>query len=1402
MPHKHLWLRPCASYLLLFCFINSGIAADPIKINGPLVSGGGVTNYSLQFSPDSSRVLYLADQDTDQVFELYSVPSGGGTPTKLNGTLVGGGGVDVFNVDFSPDSSRVLYNADQDSDEVFEVYSVLSGGGTPVKLNGPLISGGDVSPYSQEFSPDSSFVLYNADQDTDGVNEIYSVPSGGGTPVKLNDTLVAGGNVFSIGSGLQFSPDSSRVLYTADQDTDEIFEIYSVPSGGGTPVKLNGPLVAGGIAYSSSLHFSPDSSRVLYVAEQDTLFVKELYSVPSSGGTPVKLNDTLVTNGDVSSDGLQFSPNGSRVLYLADQDTDQVNEIYSVPSGGGSPVKLNDTLVAGGDVFSSGLQFSPDSSRVLYNADQDTDGVTEIYSVPSSGGTPVKLNDTLVAGGDVSSGGLQFSPDSSRVLYLADQDTDEVFEIYSVSSSGGTPVKLNDTLVAGGDVSYNDLQFSPDSSRVLYRADQDTDGVIEAYLVPSEGGTPVKINGPLVAGGSLSPAFSGAVQFSPDGSKVLYLAAQDTAGVAEAYIRIIRDRSLGGGGDWDTPGTWDQNVLPDEVMQVFIESPVVANAGTPRTVNELIVADGSASLALKTNADINATNGLFLKTGILSIEDDGSVLNLGTDPLPAGSGLLNIGSDGRFSMDDGSVTAANFTRAVGGTFDFTGGTFEIDGGDGVFNSSYVVEGPQATAPDFRATDGADVAVDFSWQIGTTAGQFGSTFISGVNGARRSTIRGIGGGGGADLVVGLDGTGTLTVLDGGLADLRDDFILGFNSTGNGTAVISGVNGAFRSTVEANNSGGNSAVQIGASGFGDLTIASGGLVTTSGDAWVGQSGGALGLVTLSASSGGFDATLEVADDMGIGGTTTSAGGTAIVSVFTGGLLEVGGTTQVWDGGTLTLDGGSVITTDFQKTSGATFTFNGGTFEVRSGDSVFNTSMIYGGPQAISTPTFKATQGADVAVDFAWQIGASGGEFGATLITGVNGARRSTIRGTGGGGGADLVVGVNGTGTLTVLDGGLADLRDDFILGNGSTGDGTAVVSGVNGAFRSTVEANNSGGNSAVQVGVSGIGDLAISSGGLVMTSGDAFVGQSSGSNGTLTIGGSSGGFDATLDVADDMGIGGTTGSAGGTANVTVNTGGLLQVDDTLKLWGAGTLNLLGGTLDAATIDHTEGGTFNFTGGRLQVDTFTGSLTNQGGTLAPGSSPGTTAITGNYDQPFGSLEIEISGLTAGTNFDLVSVTGTATLGGDLTIDLLSGFIPDTSDSFTVLSAGDLSGSFNNVADGARLATVAGTADFLVNYDGTTDTVVLSDFAPILDGDLNIDGFVDASDAGVMFANWGPTTLGYFDGNLNGDAFVDAADAGIMFANWTGDTGPLSATIPEPTTLLLASLAGCMLLQRKQRI
>ena len=80
--------------LLATALITESVNAGVIKLNAELTPSGDVYCRGIQFSPDGSRVLYLADQDTDEVDELYSVPAAGGTPVKLNSALPSGGNLD------------------------------------------------------------------------------------------------------------------------------------------------------------------------------------------------------------------------------------------------------------------------------------------------------------------------------------------------------------------------------------------------------------------------------------------------------------------------------------------------------------------------------------------------------------------------------------------------------------------------------------------------------------------------------------------------------------------------------------------------------------------------------------------------------------------------------------------------------------------------------------------------------------------------------------------------------------------------------------------------------------------------------------------------------------------------------------------------------------------------------------------------------------------------------------------------------------------------------------------------------------------------------------------------------------------------------------------------------------
>ena len=79
--------------------------------------------------------------------------------------------------------------------------------------------------------------------------------------------------------------------------------------------------------------------------------------------------------------------------------------------------------------------------------------------------------------------------------------------------------------------------------------------------------------------------------------------------------------------------------------------------------------------------------------------------------------------------------------------------------------------------------------------------------------------------------------------------------------------------------------------------------------------------------------------------------------------------------------------------------------------------------------------------------------------------------------------------------------------------------------------------------------------------------------------------------------------------------------------------------------------------------------GNVTNNGAEVAPGNSPGTLSVTGNFTQNSGALVIEVEGNTPGT-FDQLAVTGSAVLKGTLKL-VTSGYTPAWDDTFTMVSS-----------------------------------------------------------------------------------------------------------------------------------
>ncbi|MCB1964701.1 MAG: hypothetical protein KDI64_01260, partial [Candidatus Accumulibacter sp.] len=143
-------------------------------------------------------------------------------------------------------------------------------------------------------------------------------------------------------------------------------------------------------------------------------------------------------------------------------------------------------------------------------------------------------------------------------------------------------------------------------------------------------------------------------------------------------------------------------------------------------------------------------------------------------------------------------------------------------------------------------------------------------------------------------------------------------------------------------------------------------------------------------------------------------------------------------------------------------------------------------------------------------------------------------------------------------------------------------------------------------------------------------------------------------------------------------------------------AGSTLLDGGRLSAPGIVKLLGGSLSGSGS-IDAD-----LANSA-VIDPGSPLGTLTVAGDYSQTAsGVLDVELGGVSAGSQFDQLAIAGGATLDGTLDVALRNGFTPSSGDSFAIASFASRSGQF------ARISSPS--AVLRANYTGS-DLTLLSE-------------------------------------------------------------------------------------------
>ncbi len=141
-------------------------------------------------------------------------------------------------------------------------------------------------------------------------------------------------------------------------------------------------------------------------------------------------------------------------------------ELYAIDTATAAATKLNGSLPLGGNVIAFAL--TPDESTVVYQADQTADGVFELFAVPLTGGTPVRISEAMTTSSGVAEGWSIGS--SQHVLYRSDLGTPGYARLFGSPLDGGPVIELSAPAMPSW-TSVQEFDIAEDGTQVVFNAD-------------------------------------------------------------------------------------------------------------------------------------------------------------------------------------------------------------------------------------------------------------------------------------------------------------------------------------------------------------------------------------------------------------------------------------------------------------------------------------------------------------------------------------------------------------------------------------------------------------------------------------------------------------------------------------------------------------------------------------------------------------------------------------------------------------------------------------------------------------------------------------------------------------------------------------------------------------------
>jgi dipeptidyl aminopeptidase/acylaminoacyl peptidase len=328
-------------------------------------------------------------------------------------------------------------------------------------------------------SPDGKWVVFSvaepAYDDKDQSSDLWLVPADGSAkPRKI--TFTKGGE-----SGVAWSPDSTRIAFSAKREGDEVSQIYVL--------NISEPGEAMRITSTSTgargAQWRSDGKAILFVSSifpgaMDDEANKKIaterkvqkYRVRTFDKFPIRYWDHWLDDTQAHILVQQLDPNSKAVDILAG------TKLVAARGFAGRETASGEDLDA---------IWSPDSSSIIFAATAEKDAAayanvsTHLYQIAASGGEPKQLTTDKV-----SYINPKFRPDGKALYAYCTPDNERVYNLTRLAMfswpNPGEPAVITSAV----DKSIGGFAFTPDSKTIYFTAEDA--GLEKLYSIPANGG--------------------------------------------------------------------------------------------------------------------------------------------------------------------------------------------------------------------------------------------------------------------------------------------------------------------------------------------------------------------------------------------------------------------------------------------------------------------------------------------------------------------------------------------------------------------------------------------------------------------------------------------------------------------------------------------------------------------------------------------------------------------------------------------------------------------------------------------------------------------------------------------------------------------------------------------------